>query len=170
MRRILMRTTLALTLFVGSLSFAGETYESEQARFRVTFPGEYEVETETEDGTTTISLSCVYGNAIILGNAYIYEEDIPEEDNDLSEAEATLRVCNAFGTKWKGKKLFVWQVGDDHGFGHPLQTKLDGTKYYGNYYVYIKGNIQYQFTYFANTKKYDTSVESRFINSFSVLD
>lgn len=170
MRKYFIGLTFAAAFLSVGNSFAGETYESEEAKFKITFPTEYEVETETEDGTTTISLSCVYGNMILLGHAYIFEDEVSEDDNDLTELTATINVCNAFETKWKDKNVFLWDVDGDHGWGHPLKTKLAGDKYYGNYYVIIQGNLQWQFTFFCNDKKYDTSIENKFIDSFQILD
>ncbi len=172
MRKLLMNITLIGTLLVGSLSFAGETYESEEARFRVTFPTEFEVEEEEEDGETSISLSCTYGGMIIIGTVFILEEAIPEDENLEAEIGTLVSVANALGSKVKkkGKDISMWSVGDESGWINPLKVKLDGTKYIGNYYVLIVEDVEYQFTILGQKKAYDPSVESRFINSFTLLD
>ena len=172
MRKLFMNITLIGAFLIGSISFAGETYESEEARFRITFPTDFEEEVEEEDGTTTISLSCVYGGMILIGTISIMEEAIPEDENSEAEASTLLAVASALGSKInkKFKSVSIWDMGEEIGFINALKVKLDKTKYIGNYYVIIVEDVEYQFTILAEKKAYDTGVEARFINSFAFLD
>lgn len=169
MRKLVSSLTLIGLVFISSSAISGETYENEEAKFKVTFPGEFEVEKDIdEEGITTYSMSCTYGDMILIGNAYIYTEPFTEEDNSLSEAAAAMRVANAFGSKFNVKKISIWEVGEDRGWINPLKTKGDLKGYIGNYYVIIQGIYQYQFVVLGSKKTYNTSVESKFINSFKI--
>ena len=169
MRKLVSSFSLIGLMFVSSFAFSGETYENEEAKFTITFPGEFEVEKDIdEDGITTYSLSCTYGDMILIGNAYIYTEPFSEDDNMVSEIEASIRVANAFGSKFNGKKVLLWTVGEDFGMINPLKTKGDLKGYIGNYYVIIQGIYQYQFVVLGSKKTYNASVESKFINSFKI--
>lgn len=177
MQKLISNLAMLGLAFTGSIAFCGETYESEEAKFKVTFPAEYEVEkTVDEDGTTNFSMSCTYGDMAILGNAYIYTEAFSEEDNLYSELEALYRVCEGFGSKFNDKKISAWTVGEDMGVSTPLKTGKKNKKetkdvagYVGSYYVIIRGAFQYQFVILGSKKTYDFGVESRFINSFEIL-
>lgn len=159
-------------MFIGSLGFAGETYESTEAKFKITFPGEFEVETETDEetGTTTISLSCDYGGMLLIGNAFIFEEAVSEDDNLYSEAAEVVRICNAFGSKFKSKGLSIWSVGEDMGLINNMKCTGDFKGYIGRYYVIIQEYIEWQFLILGGKKSYDANLESRFINSFEILE
>lgn len=159
-------------MFLGSFGFAGETYESSEAKFKITFPGEFEVESETDEetGTTTISLSCDYNGMLLIGNAFIFEEAVSEDDNVYSEAAEVVRICNAFGSKFKSKGLSLWSVGDDTGLINAMKCTGDFKGYIGNYYVIIQEYIEWQFLILGPKKGYNLGVESKFINSFEILD
>ncbi|MBK6524230.1 MAG: hypothetical protein IPG07_00955 [Crocinitomicaceae bacterium] len=165
---------LSLTglMFIGSLGFAGETYESLEAKFKITFPGEFEVESETDEetGTTTISLSCDYNGMLLIGNAFIFEEAISEDDNLYSEAAEVVRICGAFGSKFKSKGLTIWSVGEDTGLINAMKCTGDFKGYIGNYYVIIQEYIEWQFLILGGKKDYDTNLEARFINSFEIIE
>lgn len=166
--------TLALTglMMTGFTAVAGETYESEEARLKITFPGEFEVEKEVdeESGTTTFSLSCSYGDMLLIGNVFIYEEAVSEDDNLYQEGAEVLRICDAFGSKFDGKFLSSWSVEDDSGLISKLKCSGDFKGYIGNYYVIIQEKYEWQFLVLGGKKTFDTGVEARFINSFEILD
>jgi hypothetical protein len=170
MRNLVSKMTLAGLMFVAPFAYSGETYESEEAKFKITFPTEFEVEKEVdEDGITTFSLSCTYGDMILIGNAYIYTEAVSEDDNMISEIEAAIRVAEAFGSKFNGKKVSLWTVAEDMGMINPLKTGGELKGYVGNYYIIIQGVYQWQFVVLGSKKTFDYGVESRFINSFEIL-
>jgi len=167
-------STLALTglMFIGGAAFAGETYESEEARLKITFPGEYEVEKEVDEetGTTTFSLSCSYGDMLLIGNVFIYTEAVSEDDNLVSEAAEVSRICTSFGSKFDIKKYVTyWSVGEDSGLISALKCSGDFKGYIGNYYVIIQETFEWQFLILGNKKTYDSGLEARFINSFEIL-
>lgn len=159
-------------MFMGSFAIAGETYENTEAKFKVTFPGEFEVESETDEetGTTTISLSCDYNGMILIGNAFIFEEAISEDDNLLSELLEVVRICNNFGSKFNDKLVYNWSVGEDTGVASPLKCKGDWKGYIGHYYVIIQEYIEWQFLILGPKKGYNLGVESKFVNSFEILE
>lgn len=159
-------------MFIGSLGFAGETYENVEAKFKVTFPGEFEVETETDEetGTTTISLSCDYNGMLLIGNAFIFEEAVTEDDNSYAEVLEVARICGAFGSKFNAKNVSAWSVGDDNGIINAMKCTGDFKGYVGNYYVIIQEYIEWQFLVLGGKKTYDTNLEARFINSFEILE
>lgn len=171
MKKLVSTLSLSGILLFSSSVFAGETYESADAKFKITFPGEFEVETETDEetGTTTISLSCDYNGMLLIGNAFIFEEEVSEDDNLYQEASEVVRVCNAFGSKFKSKGLSIWEVGEDTGLINNMKCKGDFKGYIGNYYVIIQGIYEWQFLILGTKDSYNTNTESRFINSFEII-
>ena len=158
-------------MFVSSFSIAGEVYESEEGKFKITMPGEFEAETEVDDdGVTTISLTCDYGGMTIVVNSYIYLEEVSEDDNLVAELTEIIRVAGALGSKFKAKGLALWSVGDDSGWMNALKTKGDFKGYIGNHYVIVNGFHYYSIIVLGQKKAYDSGIESRLVNSFEVIE
>ena len=172
MKHFFSALALSGLVVTSSVSFAGETYESQEARLKITFPGEYEVEKEVADesGMTTFSLSCTYGDMILIGNVFIYEEAISEEDNLYSEDAEVLRICQNFYSKFDAKYISDWSVDGDTGVQTALKCKKDWKGYIGRYYTIIQEQYEWQFLILGSKKTYDLNVESKFINSFEILD
>lgn len=173
MKKVVSALTLTALMFISNFAFTGETYENEEAKFKITFPDEFEAEKEVdEDGKITYSISCVYGSMLLIGNAFIFTEPVSEDDNLVAEAGEIFRVAGAFDSKVKTDDVQAWNVGDDVGFINPLKCKgkkEDYKGYVGNYYVIIQGAIEYQFLILGPKKTYDYNCESRYINSFEIL-
>lgn len=172
MKKSLLSLAMFGLAFIGSKSFAGETYESEEARLKITFPGEYEIEREEDEetGTITFSLSCSYGDMLLIGNVFIYTEGVSEDDNLYQEGSEVLRICNAFGSKFNAKYITNWSVEEDTGLISSLKCSGDFKGYIGNYYVLIQDTFEWQFLVLGFKKSYDHGAEARFINSFEILD
>jgi len=170
MKKVAAGLILSGLMFISNFAFSGETYENEEAKFKITFPDEFEAEKEVdEDGKITYSISCGYGSMLLIGNAFIFTEEVSEDDNLLAEAGEIYRVAGAFDSKVKIDDVSAWSVGDDTGFINPMKCKGDYKGYIGNYYVIVQGTIEYQFLVLGPKKEYDFNCESRFINSFEIL-
>jgi len=172
MKKLMSTLALSGLALFGTSSYAGETYESEEARLKVTFPGEYEVEKEVDEetGTITFSLSCSYGDMLLIGNVFIYEEAVSEDDNFYQEALEVQRICTAFGSKFNSKLITNWSVEDDSGLITAMKCSGDFKGYIGNYYTIIQEKYEWQFLVLGYKKTYDTGLEARFINSFEILN
>jgi len=170
MKKLVSILSISGLMFISNFAFTGETYENEEAKFKITFPAEFESEKEVdEDGKITYSLSCGYGDMLLIGNAFIFTEPVSEDDNLVAEAGEIFRVAGAFESKVKIDDVLAWNVGDDTGFINPMKCKGDYKGYIGNYYVIVQGSIEYQFLVLGPKKTYDYNCESRFINSFEIL-
>ena len=156
---------LGLLLFSSSV-FAGNTFDSEDARCAITFPGEYDTETTEEDGIRSISVTGIHGSMIYMLIATVYEKDIVEEENDLNEIITLINFATKTSSKIKTKKIMTFNVAGEQGFFGFIKPKLNKQKYRGNYYVIIKGNIMYQFTALGVKKGYDERMANRFADSF----
>lgn len=172
MRKVVSVLTLCTLLIGGQISWAGETYESQEARLKITFPGEFEVEKDVdeESGMTTFSLSCTYGDMILIGNVFIFSEPVSDDDNALTELLEVLRICSAFGAKYKDDNVTTWSVGNDSGWSSYLKCGGDWKGYVGRYYVIVQETFEWQFLILGSKKTYDMGLEARFINSFEILD
>lgn len=170
MKKVVSALTLTGLMFISNFAFTGETYENEEAKFKITFPDEFEAEKEVdEDGKITYSISCSYGGMLLIGFASIFTEPVSEDDNLVAEAGEIFRVAGNFESKVKIDDVLAWTVGDDTGFINPLKCKGDYKGYIGNYYVIVQGLFEYQFLVLGPKKTYDYNCESRFINSFEIL-
>ncbi|MBI3136833.1 MAG: hypothetical protein HYZ14_19315 [Bacteroidetes bacterium] len=172
MKNLVSALAVSGLMFSGAVAFAGETYESEEARIKITFPDEYEIEKEVDDetGTITFSLSCSYGDMLLIGNVFIYTEAVSEDDNLYEEGAEVLRICEAFGSKFSSKFISSWSVGEDSGLISSMKCSGDFKGYIGNYYVIIQDTFEWQFLVLGYKKTFDTGVEARFINSFEILE
>lgn len=168
----IFKSALAIALIsISSVSFASDKYESSKANCSLTFPSEYEAETEEGDEKTTITVTATQGGMIYMLIASIYDEDIAEDDNDLTELATLINFAGNVDAKVKAKKnLYSFDVNGDTGYYAYLKPKLNGKKYQGNYYVYCKKNIVYQFTALGMKKSYDERAANKFADSFSLLN
>ena len=156
---------LALLLLSTSV-FAGNTFDSEDARCAITFPGEYDTENTEEGGVKSISVTGIHGSMIYMLIVTVYEKDVVEEENDLNEIITLINFANQTSSKIKIKKIKTFNVAGQQGFFGFIKPKLGEQKYRGNYYVIIKGNIMYQFTALGVKKGYDERMANRFADSF----
>jgi hypothetical protein len=170
-------TTIAFIglILTGNFGFSSETYENQEAKFKITFPTEYDVEKEAKEDMTVISLSATYDSMILLVSAFIYDDVIPEDEYGTKEAEAIVYTADAFNSKFKLKAVKSWSVGSEVGLVNPIKGKVpDGSggkiTFIGNIYVIMAGGVEFRITALATSKKgFSTSIESRFVNSFKLL-
>jgi len=171
MKKGILALTLLGLMFSSNVAFTSETYENEEAKFKITFPDEFEAEKEVdEDGKIIYSISGTYGGMLLIGNAFIFTEAVSDDDNAVAEVGEIFRVAAAFESKIKKRKLAYWNVEDEEGFINPMKCKGDYKGYVGNYYVLVLGLIEYQFLVLGPKKAYDLNCESRFINSFEIIE
>lgn len=177
MKKLITNLTLTSLFFLlGGVTFAGETYTSEEAKFKITFPTDFSADTEKEEDMTVVSLSCTYQGMILLVSAFIYDEVIPEDEYALKVAEGIIITADAFNSKFNEKKCIHWDGGGDNpGLQNAIKGKVpDGSggkfKFFGNIYICMAYGIEYRITALSTSKKgYDAGIESRFINSFSLM-
>lgn len=149
---------------------ASEIYEDAEARMKVKFPTDFEVEREVaEDGLISISLSCSYGDMILVSTVFISTEAVTEDENLGAELLEVARICGTVGSKLNTKTIYNWNVDDDSGLSSSLKCKGEYKGLIGSYYVIIQGAYEWQFLILGGKKTYDYNVESRFINSFEIL-
>lgn len=167
---------VGLMLIFTNWMFARETYTSEEAKFKITFPTDFEVDEEQQDGMKVISLSCTYQSMILLVSAFVYDEVIPEDEYALKVAEGILVTADAFNSKFVKKKCVPWEPETDvPGLVNPIKGKVeDGTggkfKFFGNIYICMAYGIEYRITSLSTSKKgFDAGIDARFINSFGLL-
>lgn len=177
------KLTKQLALFGAFFLFAtasfaglGNTYTSKDAKFKISFPTDYEAETERGSGMTVVSLSCTYKGMILLCSAFIYDEVIPEDEYAMKVAEGIIITADAFNSKFKEKKCVHWNGGGDNpGLQNPIKGKVeDGQggkfKFFGNIYITMAYGIEYRITALSTSKKaYDEDIESEFVNSFKLM-
>lgn len=177
MRKMIKNIAVFGMMFLlGTVSFAGKTYKNEDAKFKITFPTEYEEEVDEGDGMTVVSLSATYNNMILLVSAFIYDEVIPEDEYALKVAEGIIITADAFNSKFKAKKCVHWDGGGDNpGLVNAIKGKVpDGSggkfKFMGNIYITMAYGIEYRITALSTSKKgFDPAVEAAFVNSFKLL-
>ena len=163
----IFKSAVAIALIAFSTSvYAGDTYESSEAKCSITFPGEYEAESNEEDGTKSITVTGVSGGMIYMLIATIYAEPIAEDENNLTEILQLMNFASNTEAKLKVKKIQKFTVGGEQGYFGFIKPKLNGKKYQGNYYVVLKDNILYQFTGLGMKKQYDERAENKFADSF----
>jgi hypothetical protein len=177
MRNLLIKSSFfGVLFFFGTSVIAGRTYENEDARFKITFPGAFDAEVEEKDGMIVVSLSASFNDMILLVSAFVYEEVIPEDEYALKVAEGVIITADAFNSKFKEKKCVHWDGGGNNpGLVNPIKGKIPdgaGGKYtfFGNIYITMAYGIEYRITALSTSKKgFDTSIETAFINSFRLL-
>jgi hypothetical protein len=165
-----------MILLMGSFSFAGETYSSDEAKFKITFPTSYDSDTEQQDGMTVVSLSCTYQSMILLVSAFIYDEVIPEDEYAVKVAEGIIVTADAFNSKFNEKKCVRWNGGGSNpGLMNPIKGKVSNGsggsfKFFGNIYICMAYGIEYRISALSTSKKgFDTGIESAFVNSFKLM-
>ena len=167
------KSVMAIALVALSTSvYAGDTYESSEAKCKITFPSEYEAETDSEDDVTTITVTATQGGMIYMMIVSIHEETIAEDESegDLMELISLYSFASKVDAKIKKKKSFSFNVGSEKGYYAFIKPKLAGKKYQGNYYVIIKDNIMYQFTALGMKKGYEERPALNFADSFKFID
>ena len=177
MRKPIKNLFIAGVMFLASgFAFAGETYSDEAAKFKITFPTEYEASTEDGDGMKIISLSCTYQSMILLVSAFVYDEVIPEDDYAPKVAEGIIYTADAFNSKLVQKKCVHWSGGGDApGLKNPIKGKVaDGSggsfTFFGNIYICMFYGIEYRVTALSTSKKgFDAGIEAKFVNSFKLM-
>lgn len=166
-----------LLLFAGN-SIAGrdETFSSEEAKFKITFPDEFESKVTEEEGMTVVSLSCTYQNMIFLCSAFIYDEVIPKDEYALKISEGIVVTADAFNSKIKQKKCVHWNgAGNDLGIKNRIKGKVANGekgkfKFYGNIYITMAYGIEYRITALSISKQgFDPELEAKFVDSFQLL-
>ena len=167
------KSVLAIALVVMSTSvYAGDTFESSEAKCKITFPASYEAETDNEDGVTTMTITATQGGMIYMMIVSIHEETLAEDETegDLMEILSLYSFASKVDAKVKSKKTFSFNVGSEKGYYAFIKPKLAGKKYMGNYYVIIRDNIMYQFTALGMKKGYDERPALNFADSFKFVD
>lgn len=164
----------ALFLLFANPSISKEVYDSETGKFSITFPDVFEADEHREDNMNVISITCTYKSMILVVSVFVYDEIIPEDEYATTAAEGIVVTADAFGSKFKEKKVEVWEADEGAiGFQNPIKGKLsDGQggkiKVFGNIYIVVHNNIEYRLTCLSDNKKtFDEGIEGRFINSLT---
>lgn len=171
--RQFFKSAMAIAILALSTSvYAGDTYESSEAKCKITFPGEYEAESDEEDDVTTITVTGTQGGMIYMMIVSIHEEPIAEneEEGDLMEILTLYSFASNVDAKVKAKKTFSFNAGGEKGYYAFIKPKLAGKKYMGNYYVITRDNIMYQFTALGMKKAYEERPANKFTDSFDFVD
>ncbi|MEX1002830.1 MAG: hypothetical protein WDZ35_12000 [Crocinitomicaceae bacterium] len=168
-----------LTLFFLLLPFTGvcsETYINKEARFKVTFPAEYDEQTERAEGMTSVSVSCIYRGMMFFVSAFIYDEIIPKDQYATKIAEGIIITADSFNSKFKKRKLEGWTVDNQYpGLSNPIKGKLENPqgkkmKIIGAMNICMAHNIEFRISAFSSKKKdYEEDVVEDYVNSFSIL-
>ncbi len=166
MKQIIKSFIAIALLTLGTNSYAGDTFTSDDARCSITFPGSFEMESENGNEQSSITVTGIDGGMIYMLIATIYSEPIAEDENDLQELISLYTFAQNTETKIKDKNLFSFNVGNQKGYYGFMKPKLNGNKYMGNYYVIIRDNILYQFTALAPKKQYLERPANKFADSF----
>ena len=168
-------STLFLT-FVTIAVFAGQTFVSEKAGFQITFPTDYDEEVDETDNMTSLSVTCITGDMMYFVSAFIYKEEIPKEQYATKIAEGIIITADSFNSKFKKKKLTVWDVSDEiKGLSNVIKGKLYNEsgkmKIYGMMNICMANNIEYRVSAFSTKKRnFDESTFQTYLNSFKVLN
>ncbi|MCG8574223.1 MAG: hypothetical protein MI810_05005 [Flavobacteriales bacterium] len=170
----LIRPLLFVLLLAPGFNWAAQTYENDEARFKITFPTHFEVEQSQDEESKAYTITCLYQGMIFVVNAIIFDKEFSEDESFEQEVLSCKNMCKSMGAKWKPKKLTAWRVEDNSGFILPIKGKKKSNEssltFYGNYYVMIVGKIQYQLTVLAQKRKYfNGNTERAFSNSFRLL-
>ena len=170
MKENLSRLVLLFVLSFSFTTYSEELYQNEEAKFKITLPGEYQSEKEVdEDGITTFTVTCDFGGMTILVNASIYLEPVSDDDNLVTELTQMMIVASALGSKFKANGVALWAVGEDSGWMNKLKTSGDYKGYVGNHYVIVNGVYYYSILILGNKKAYNTSIEANLVNSFKMM-
>lgn len=78
-----LKSVMAIALVALSTSvYAGDTFESSEAKCKITFPASYEAETDNEDGVTTMTITATQGGMIYMMIVSIHEETLAEDETE----------------------------------------------------------------------------------------
>ena len=172
---MLSKSISILAICISTIAFSQDSYESDKYKLKVDFPNFYEEEESDKEGRHVVSLSSTYNDMILLASLFIYNEEIPEDEHNLKEIEALLITADAFNSKFKVKKIELWNVGTVQGLRNPIKGKVrtdngSSIKFYGCMYVLIyDGNKELRLTILSQNKKgYLKTVEQAFVSSVVV--
>jgi hypothetical protein len=101
--------------------------------------------------------------------ATVYDKDITEDENDLTEVITLINFATKTESKINNRKIMTFNVGGENGFYGFVKPKLNGEKHQGNYYVMIRGNVLYQFTALGIKKDYNKKLAYHFASSFKLI-
>lgn len=165
------KSVFAIAIFALSTTvYAGDTYESSEAKCRITFPGDYKVEYSDGEGSKSITVTGINGSMIYMLLVTVYDKAITEDENNLTEILQLMQFAKNTEAKLKVKKIIKFTVGGEQGYYAFLKPKLNEAKYQGEYFVVLKDNILYQFTGLGQKKGYDERAANKFADSFRFSD
>jgi hypothetical protein len=165
--KILKSSLLLLSVFIITAAFAPAkkaVYENEEAKFSVTFPGEYTTETEKGENVTTVKIICTYENQTYFASYSLHELTITDH---MEMAEVSY---DSFKEAVGGQTLSrsEWDIDNHKGLRSVMDLTESGVKL--EYRVILLGNIQYQLVAMAANADYDEKAAAKFFKSFKLMD
>jgi hypothetical protein len=140
----------------------GQTYKSEEGKFKVKFPGSIDIKEAKSEKSTTKKITCEEANNAYFVGCTIHK--IPMT-NQKKMAEVSM---DSFTESLDGKVSSKedWNVKGN--IGCQAKVSLEEGNAVVHYRVILVGQIQYQVIVTAKKKDYDAKVADKFFKSFKI--
>jgi len=139
------------------------SYTSEEAKFSVKFPGEFDEQiTEKEGRTTYKAISNLEGITFIV-SATRHKTEV-ENNQELLEVS-----LSEFNVGLKGTIVSQEQANTNGIVGLKASIVITESNALLDYEVYMKGNFQYQVMVYSATEVFDKELSNQFFKGFKFL-
>jgi len=158
---------LLVSVFILVTAFAppkkGQTYQSDEAKFSIIFPGAYESDVVTGENNITHKITCTVDNQTYFASYTVHQFVIDDQEGLAGVS------YDSFLASIGGKEVSKseWVLKKNKG----LKAKIDLTESLSTleYRVVLVGSIQYQLVVLAATGDYDDKAAQAFFDSFKLM-